>query len=267
MPRPFYERLKDYYQKVGQVLRGEADVASIFPNTTDIGWSRERIYAEFLRLHLPSSCNVMFGGFIFNLTGDESKQIDVIVTVDVCPQYNFENRDGRGKSFSCIEGTLAVVSLKSNLDSRELINALDNIASLPSKLPLGDKAMPQVNIPNYDEWPYKIIYAPNGVSSETLSNTLSEYYRNNPDIPFHRKPNLIHVAGRYNIVRLDDDDRQATDGQMVPRNTFVLQKDTTDRFALVYAVERIQSMCVSARYILFDYGDIMDNVISEIEEG
>jgi hypothetical protein len=124
MSKLFYERLKTYYSKIGEVLRGEADAASIFPNTTDIGMSRQRIYAEFLRLHLPSSCNVYFGGFLFNLDGEESDQIDVIVTSDICPQYNFHNPKGRGKSFACIEGSLAVVSLKSNLDSTQLKEAL-----------------------------------------------------------------------------------------------------------------------------------------------
>lgn len=62
MPNEFYIRLKKYYTKVGEVLRGEADIASIFPNPTDIGMSRERVYAEFLRSHLPSCCNVLYGG-------------------------------------------------------------------------------------------------------------------------------------------------------------------------------------------------------------
>src|SRR4051812_24133567 len=120
MAKHFYDRLKKYFSEVGAVLRGEADSASIFPNSTDKGMSREKVYAEFLRTHLPSICNVSFGGFLFNLSGAESKQIDVIVTTDSCPQYNLHNRDGQGKSFSCIEGALAVVSIKSNLDSKEL---------------------------------------------------------------------------------------------------------------------------------------------------
>ncbi|MHA1572078.1 MAG: hypothetical protein ACTSWM_09665 [Alphaproteobacteria bacterium] len=35
LQRTFYDRLRDYYIKVGEVLRGEADAASIFPNTTE----------------------------------------------------------------------------------------------------------------------------------------------------------------------------------------------------------------------------------------
>jgi hypothetical protein len=93
MPSEFYTRLKKYYMKVGEVLRGEADIASIFPNPTDIGMSREMVYAEFLRSHLPSCCNVLYGGFLFNLHGEESKQLDLIVTTDSCPNYSFLSKD------------------------------------------------------------------------------------------------------------------------------------------------------------------------------
>ena len=46
MAREFYIRLRKYYQRVAEVLRGDAEAASVFPNTTDIGQSRERIYAR-----------------------------------------------------------------------------------------------------------------------------------------------------------------------------------------------------------------------------
>ena len=42
MAGPFFDRLKKYFTKVGEVLKGQAGVASIFPNATDIGTSRER---------------------------------------------------------------------------------------------------------------------------------------------------------------------------------------------------------------------------------
>ena len=54
MAKQFYIRLKNYFENVGEVLRGEADAGSIFPNTTDIGLSRELVYAEFLKQHAPS---------------------------------------------------------------------------------------------------------------------------------------------------------------------------------------------------------------------
>lgn len=99
MAGPFFERLRAYYLDVAAVLRGEAKAASIFPNSTDVGISRERIYAEFLRQHAPSKCNVFYGGFLFGEDGSESNQLDVIVTTDTTPRYNLHNSDGSGKSF------------------------------------------------------------------------------------------------------------------------------------------------------------------------
>ena len=91
MTTPFYNRLYEYFEQVGKVLRGQADVASVFPNTSDIGMSRESVYAKFLIQHAPSKCNVFLGGFLFGDNGEESKQLDVIITNDTAPRYNFYN--------------------------------------------------------------------------------------------------------------------------------------------------------------------------------
>ncbi|MBN72957.1 MAG: hypothetical protein CME32_27190 [Gimesia sp.] len=118
MAREFYIRLRKYYQRVAEVLRGDAEAASVFPNTTDIGQSRERIYARYLEQHAPSKCNVFLGGILFHEDGTESKQLDVIVTTDTAPRFNFHNEDGGGKSFSPVAGTLGIASIKSTLDKK-----------------------------------------------------------------------------------------------------------------------------------------------------
>src|SRR5206468_12178476 len=123
MPTNFFIRLREYYVKVAEVLRGDADAASIFPNSTDVGMSRERIYADFLKQHAPSKCNVFLGGFLFDEGGSESRQMDVIVTTDTAPRFDFHNRAGGGKSFSPVEGTLGVASIKSRLDKAQSFDA------------------------------------------------------------------------------------------------------------------------------------------------
>ncbi len=165
MPKIFYDRLRDYYVSVAEVLRGEADAASIFPNPTDIGMAREKVYAEFLTQHVPSKCNVFMGGFLFDEDGNESKQIDIIVTTDTAPRFNFRNTD---KSFSPVEGPLGAVSVKSNLNRNELFDALSGIASIPPTKPLEGRINVLLKIQDYDDWPYKIVYATNGISPEAL---------------------------------------------------------------------------------------------------
>ena len=260
MVAPFYDRLKNYYQAVGGVLRGEAAVASIFPNATDVGTERERVYAEFLKAHLPPNCNVLFGGFLFGFDGKESKQIDLIVTFASCPQFNFTaGLPGQGKSFACIEGTLAVVSLKSNLTSPELQHALENLASIPPHEPLGNRLSPLMTLRDYEDWPFKIIYACDGVSIPTAISTIQQFYESNSSIPRGRRPNLIHVAGKYHLIRTLKEEKTRT-GAEIPPNTFHPVNDPTDAFALAYAVEKIQQNALVAQHILFTYEKILDRI-------
>jgi hypothetical protein len=255
MASPFFDRLKDYYQKVAAVLRNEAETASIFPNSTDIGMSRERVYAHFLKWHLPSACNVMFGGFLFNQDGLESKQIDVIVTADMCPQFNFHNRDGEGKSFACVDGALAAVSLKSTLDSRELHDALANIASIPQHRSDIDWGKLGIKDPHYDQWPYKVIYSPDGVSQDTLRKSLLEFYKANPSIPPNRQPDLIHVAGKYCFHRSPKD--LNNQGHTIRAGSFYAMTVESDVAGLALVIDKVQQMLVASRYIPFYYGDMV----------
>ena len=61
---------------------------------------------------------------------------------------------------------------------------------------LGDRVSFALSIPNYDDWPYKIIYASDGISVESLLGHLNNYYHSNPNIPLGRRPNIIHVSGK-----------------------------------------------------------------------
>lgn len=255
--KPFFDRLRDYYKQVNSALRGEANSASIFPNTTDIGVSREAIYARFLKAHLPSNCNVLFGGFLFDFDGAESKQIDIIVTNDICPQFNFHNPDGTGKAFACVDGTLAVVSVKSSLNSAELIDSLDNILSIPNQQSLRGRIPPGLEIFGYYDWPFKVIFATSGASAETLLATLNKYIKDK-QVPLGRQPNLIHVSGVCCIARTGPSGG-TWGGESIAPNTFHAI-DITDAYGLHYAISNIQQIANSSRSIHFDYGDLLQSI-------
>ncbi len=63
---------------------------------------------------------------------------------------------------------------------------------------------PGFNIKNYEDWPLKIIYATDGIKYETLLTHLTDFYINNPKVHPNRRPNFIHVSGKYLIVRAWD---------------------------------------------------------------
>jgi hypothetical protein len=179
MTSNFHDRLRKYFTDVGKALRDDASAASVFPNTTDKGMSRERIYAQMLRQHIPSSCNVLIGGFLFAQNGKESRQLDIIVTGDTTIQFNFLNKQGTGKSFACVDGCVAVVSVKSVLDSTGLKDALQNIASIPDMQPLSnDRLPPFAIIHNYEDMLYKVIYASSGVQLPTVLIHLQSFMKN-----------------------------------------------------------------------------------------
>ncbi len=248
MPKPFFSRLVNYYNSVAAVLRGESDAADIFPNTTDKGGAREQLYVDFLQDHLPSACNAKLGGFVFNQAGEESKQIDVIVSTDMCPQFNVGQ-----KSFACIDGVLAVVSIKSMLDSAGIRDAITNIASVPqhridypwNKIVIDD--------PMIAMWPLKIIYAIDGVSVETLQETISEFNHPKQRIPKNRLPDVIHVAGKYSLRRSWVD--IVHDGRKIPACSYGTFTAEVDAACLAIVVERIQQLCLASRFIPYNFSD------------
>ena len=265
MSEDFFGQLGDYYAKVVSVLRGEAEAASIFPNSTDVGMSRERVYAEFLRLHAPSKCNVFFGGFLFDMDGNTSSQMDIIIANDTAPRFNFQNKDGAGKSFSPVEGTLGIASVKSMLNKEGLEDALLGIASIPPMGSLEDRVAFDIQILDYDDWPYKILYASDGIQGVTLFRHLLDFYAVHPDIPTGRRPNIIHVAGKYAIMRVGRGKIvMSSSGQPRPIEVgqFHLFDTSADLQAVVWVLDELQQKAQASTQILYSYVELANKVIS-----
>jgi hypothetical protein len=261
----FYTRLRNYYTNVAAVLRGEANAASVFPNPTDIGTTRERIYAEFLRQHAPAKCNVQLGGFLFGFDGNESDQIDVLVTTDTAPRYEFTKSGGEIKSFAPVEGTLGVASIKSKLNKRQLEDALNGMAKIPPTASLKGRLGLGVTLRNYDDWPYKVIYASEGIDSKTLMNHLVGFYKRHPSIPVSRRPNLIHIAGKYAILRFDDtmdflDRTTLLKDARPPIGSFCLVEKEPDITAIAWVLDALQQKSTEASYIRFSYHEMLNRV-------
>lgn len=264
MAKPFFIRLRTYYEKVAEVLRGEADAASIFLNPSDIGASRESVYAQFLKQHAPSKCNVFFGGFLFDEKGNESKQMDVIVSTDTSPRYNFHNSNDSGKSFCPVEGSLGVASIKSTLDKNQLYDALRGIASIPPTKPLEGRISFTIQISDYENWPYKVIYASNGHEGSTILNHLNNYFIENSDIPVSRRPDLIHVAGKYVIIKGKKGMkiRNASTGEDkdLEEGTYQLITKDPDLQAIIWTLNDLQQNAAGSTAILYSYGWIINKI-------
>lgn len=259
MPNNFFLRLEKYYTDVAQVLRGESAKAAIFPNPTDVGDTREDILVKVLQDHLPSNCIVSKGGFLFNLSGEESKQIDILVNSSQSLRFSFDPA-GMKKTFACIDGCIGVVSVKSNLTKAELVDSLDNLASIPEKS--APTINPMVEIRNYSDWPYKIIFASKGASYELVSTTLADYYEEHPDIPNYLRPNYIYVAGKYLIYNSGNSEKNTRNGKVIPPYTFVGIKNSAavDKLALCEIVIELQERASASNHIIFNYGPMINNL-------
>jgi hypothetical protein len=76
-----------YFQDYADELQLAAHRAGIMDNKTDVGMQREDILGGFLRRQLLKRCAIINGGYIFDLSENKSKQIDLIVTNDLTLQF------------------------------------------------------------------------------------------------------------------------------------------------------------------------------------
>jgi hypothetical protein len=265
MPKPFVQRFRKYLIDITQVMRGEASVSSIFPNTTDNGQSKERIFLEVLKQHIPSSCNIFLGGFLFNLNGDESKQIDIIISDYQGLKFDALNKDGEGKSFACVDGTVGIVSVKSFLNKDEMFDALDNIASIPKGTSLNqNNEDPYVDMEGMSDGLLKVIFALDSYSSEATRGYIEEFYSQHPEIPLDLRPNYIHVLGKYSWIRLI---RPLTtdDGILRPKGVFCLRNHDADLYFISELLISIEKISRLHRHIFYDYTKIFELAVPPAE--
>lgn len=151
------KRLVDYFESVGEVLRGDAKKASIFPNPADVGNTREEIFSAFLRNHIPAWCNVERGGFLFNWQGEESGQLDIVISSGVAPK--FVPFPENGKTVRETEGVLGVFSIKSELRARDVDSALRDFSRIPQMRTTQSNVSPSLRNANMAEFIYLHLYA------------------------------------------------------------------------------------------------------------
>lgn len=264
MPKPFLERLHKYFASVNKVLEAKAEASSIFANSGDIGTSRESVYMEFLQQHLPPACNIQKGGFLFGQTGDESKQLDIIITSNHCPQYRFLESNEH-KSFACVDGAVAAVTVKSTLDKKQLFDALGNLASIPALRPDADAllfALPmQYHFGDSDEFPFKIVYASDGLSLETTRAHLDQFYADHPEIPVTRRPNLIHVAGKFHLARAGKQGAEdLRSGRRFEPHCYVGPPESDGVYPLCYAVAEIHRFGSAIQRMQLQYENLYNAI-------
>lgn len=200
MNKPVYEDMARYFAAISEQLTGEARQAALLENSSVVGGDREEVFRRFLERHLPRDCEVFRGGYVFNVESHRSRQTDIIVTAGITPR--FEMGSGR-LAIAPIEGTACVVEVKSCLTTTELDNSLNALQELPL---IGEDSVslnPRIRPRPEQSWdlPYKVIFAYDGAAEQTVLERVTQYYRNNTDVPQERRPSLLQVLGKYTILR------------------------------------------------------------------
>ena len=196
-----FAKMVEYFESLVQEMKNEARQAGLLQNPTAVGTGREEIFRRLLERHLPDNCEIFRGGYVFNVEGETSRQIDVIATSGPTPRFEILPNL---QAIAPLEGTICVGEVKTKLDKAELHKALENFASLPQITDPANALNP--NIGNIEpefwwDWPYKVIFAYTAIDKKTLCRHILEFYAKRPEIPPQCRPSLIHVLGKYIIVR------------------------------------------------------------------
>ena len=271
MATDVYSELIAYFNSLVEQMLGEARQSAILQNPTAVGTGREDIFQRFLERHLPHTCEVFQGGYLFDFQGSTSKQIDVIVTSGPSPRFEMPIQ---GHTIAPLEGTIAVAEVKSQLNQERLYQALDNFASIPRISNPAKALAPYVRPPKEEfwwDWPYKIIFAFDGIEVNTLYGHLLKFYENNSAIPPGCRPSLIHVLGKYTIIRNIPGmhvvnpygsavERHPVDGEY----TGII--NSADLTAMAAMVTQIQRGAFYANHMSWNYDRWMNRLIDKIIE-
>ncbi|MCY3801051.1 MAG: hypothetical protein OXG46_05700 [Chloroflexi bacterium] len=266
-----FDRIRAHYEAIGEELASTARQASILNHPSNVGTEREEVYRAFLDRHVPKTCDVFLGGYVFSLDGNQSKQIDVIVTGGNAPRF----RLSAGNHYVApVEGTIAIAEIKSRLDKDSLQDALEKCDSIP-RMPHSEGIVsPRLKV-SKDKWqdvPYKVVFAYDGISADVILGHLTGFYNKNSQIPTGRRPNIIHVLGKYVVIRTTpgttvinpDGEPHANQPQVGQYKAF----DTSpDVLAMSWMLPDLQKEAFVSNHLFFKYDEMHNQIMDRIQSG
>ena len=269
MPDTYYDLAK-HFERIATELKAQALQSSILGNSSGVGTDREEVYRGFLERHLPKNCDAFLGGYVFDMEGIKSKQIDIIVTAGPTPRFLLADE---GRHIAPLEGTIATIESKTMLDSAALRDSLDKCASIPPMPSQESIVPPMLRIPQakWDDFPFKIIVAYDGNSKENICENINEFYRVNDDIPRYRRPNLIHVIGKYFIMRMTEgfhvvNSDGTTDPNQPNVGTYRWFDRGPDAIAIALTLSTLQSNAFLSNFLKYDFDNWINQISGRILE-
>ena len=269
MKRDVFDQLKNHYVDVAQELSSQARQAGLLSNPSGVGTEREEVYRTFLERHLPKMSDAFLGGYVFDLRGNASAQIDVIVTSGHTPRFRMSSGN---RYIAPLEGTIAVAEIKSHLNKGTLQEALENCASIPLMPDSEGIVAPylKLNKANWQDTPYKIVFAYDGIAASTISAHIEEFYDQRQEIPLARRPNIIHVLEKYMVMRIAPGMKVINPGGVPDANQPEVGQykpffKGSDASAMAWTLIALQEKTFTSNSLMYKYSDWHDRIMERIQ--
>lgn len=124
--------LLDWFDGLERVLQEQSSLSGLLDHGSTVGQAREFVVTRILETILPASIHIG-SGLVIDSYNERSKQIDIIL---YDPRFPMMRVEGGGLYF--VEGVLATVEVKSDVNSRDLKGALENSKSVLDLTPACD---------------------------------------------------------------------------------------------------------------------------------
>ncbi|SFI92870.1 DUF6602 domain-containing protein [Planctomicrobium piriforme] len=166
------DRLKHAERQM--ILRLE-EIRASFKHAGNKGANVEEVVRSFLREYLPPIHTVGQGEVIDSI-GNESRQLDVVITNDAHPPIN----GSQGVGLFFIEGVSCAAEVKTILDGKELESALRNASQFKRLKP--DMTLPTQTVSTDSDYPrfverrpYFLLAFESKLKNETLAQRVREW--------------------------------------------------------------------------------------------
>lgn len=194
-----FKDLLNHFQAESDKISNILSETAIHDNRSDLGDIRENLLMDVLKRYIPSKFNIEKGGFLFDIEGNKSKQLDILITTEHTLKF-LHTVEENSKTFNCIEGCVAVISMKTNLNKSDLNDSILNLDSIP-KIKKFAKHPIYTNIDELvKELPLKIIFALRGSDYKTTWKNLHEILEEN-NITAEQSPDFIVINNEFTIAK------------------------------------------------------------------
>ena len=170
-PSKTFAAISGYFESACSAMLHERNAKkSLLSNPADIGKAIEGVYREFLKQHVPAKSDILEGGYVFDVAGRRSHQMDIIVHSGDTHRF----RDTEGQACATLEGTVADIEVTSYLAKRKIDDELKKFAHIPPMAQfrgLGNRREFEKNPDLKEFWadaPYKAVIAFDGVDASPL---------------------------------------------------------------------------------------------------